>query len=97
MHISNLNKNVTEQDLIEFFGLQTIFYFRRTFRMKLILCSKTDNSCGFGYVTGPEHVCNGIVKLNGINVQEKISVKDEGKKVLDTFISIIKANSSGYL
>ena len=97
LHISNLNKNVTEQDLIEFFGLQTIFYFCHTFRMKLILCSKTDNSCDFAYVTGPEHVCNELVKLNGINVQEKILVKDEGKKVLDTFISIIKANSSRYL
>ena len=48
--------------------------------MKLILCSKTNNSRGFAFVTGPEHVLNELVKLNGIEFQEKILVIDKAKK-----------------
>ena len=48
--------------------------------MKLILCSKTNNSRGFVFVTGPEHVLNELVKLNGIEFQEKDLVIDEAKK-----------------
>ena len=48
--------------------------------MKLILCSKTNNSRGFAFVTGPEHVLNELVKLNGKEFQEKNLVIDEAKK-----------------
>ena len=75
-----MNKNVTEQDLIELFGLRTTNYLRNTCRVKLILCSKTNNSRGFAFVTGPEHVLNELVKLNGIEFQEKNLVIDEAKK-----------------
>ena len=70
-------------------------YFRNTCHVKLILCSKTNNSQGFAFVTGSEHILNELVKLNGIEFQEKVLVKDEAKKeVLDTFINAIQANSS---
>ena len=75
-----MNKNVTEQDLIELFGLRTTNYLRNTCRVKLILCSKTNNSRGFAFVTGPEHVLNELVKLNGKEFQEKNLVIDEAKK-----------------
>ena len=52
--------------------------------MKLILCSKTNNSRGFAFVTGPEHVLNELVKLKGIEFQEKILVIDEAKKKSST-------------
>ena len=65
------NKNVTEQDLIGLFGLQTTNYLQNTCHMKLILCSKTNNSCGFAYVTGPEHVLNELVILNRIRVSRE--------------------------
>ena len=68
-YVGNLNKNVTEQDLIEFFGLQTTNYLRNTCHVKLILCSKTINSRGFAFVTGPEHVLNELFKLNGIEFE----------------------------
>ena len=48
--------------------------------MKLILYFKISNSCGFAFVTGPEHVLNKLVKLNGIDFQEIILVIDEAKK-----------------
>ena len=48
--------------------------------MKLILCSKTNNSQGFAFVTGPEHVLNELIKLNGVEFQEKNLVIDEAKK-----------------
>ena len=75
-----MNKNVTEQDLIELFGLRTTNYLRNTCRVKLILCSKTNNSRGFAFVNGPEHVLNELVKLKGIEFQEKKLVTDEPKK-----------------
>ena len=80
LYVDNLNKNVTEQDLIELFGLQMINYLRNSCHMKLILCSKTSNSRGFAFVTGPEHVLNELLKLNGIEFQEKILVIDKAKK-----------------
>ena len=64
---------VTEQDLIELFGLQMTNYLWNTCHAKLILCSKTNNSRGFAFVTGQEHVLNELVKRN--RVQEKIKVK----------------------
>ena len=48
--------------------------------MKLILCFKTNNCRGFAFVTGPEHVLNELVKLNGIELQEKLLVIDKAKK-----------------
>ena len=77
--ICNLNKNVTEQDLIEFFGLRTTYYFRNACHVKLILRSKTSNSRGFAFASGPEHVLNELVKVNGIEFQEKILVIDDAK------------------
>ena len=52
--------------------------------MKLILCPKTNNSRGFTYVAGPEHVLKELVKLNGIEFQEKILVIDEEKQKSST-------------
>ena len=54
--VGNLNKNVTEQDLIELFGLRATNYLRNTCHVKLILCSKRNNSRGFAFVTGPERI-----------------------------------------
>ena len=80
LYVGNLNKNVTEQDLIELFGLRTTNYLWNVYHVKLILRSKTNNSRGFAFVTGPGHVLNELVKLNGIEFQENILVKDEAKK-----------------
>ena len=44
LYVGNLNKNVTEQDLIEMFGLRKTNYLRSTCYVNLILCSKTNNS-----------------------------------------------------
>ena len=75
-----MSKNVTEQDLIELFGLGTTNYLRNTCHVKLILCSKTNNSRGFAFVTGPGHVLNELIKLNGTEFQEKNLAIDEAKK-----------------
>ena len=79
LYNGNLNKNVTEQDWVELFGLRTKNYLRNTCHVKLILCSKTNNSQGFAFVTGPEHVLNELVKLNGIEFQEKPLVIEKAK------------------
>ena len=84
MNVGNLNKNITEQDLIELFGLRTTNYLQNTCHMKLILCSKTNSSHSFGYVTGPEHVLNKLVILNGIEFQRKILGIDKAKKKSST-------------
>ena len=80
LYVGNLNKNVTEKNLVELFGLRTTNYLRNTCHMKLILCSKTNNSRGFAFFTGPEHVLNELGKLNGIEFQEKTILIDEAKK-----------------
>ena len=56
LYVGNLNKNVTEKDLIELFGLQTTNYLPNTCHVKLTLCSETNNSRGFAFATGPGHI-----------------------------------------
>ena len=86
LYVSNLNKNVTEQDLIEFFCLRTTNFLGNTCHVKLTLCSKTNDSRGFAFVTGPGHVLNEFVKLNGIEFQENILVIDEARKSSSTLL-----------
>ena len=83
LYVGNLNKNVAE-DLIDLFGLRTTNYLRNTCLVILTLCSKTNNSRAFAFVTGPEHVLNELVKLSRIEFQEKILVRDEAKKKSST-------------
>ena len=80
LYVGNLNKNITEQDLIELFGLQTTNYLWNNCHVKPILCSKRNNSRGFSFATGLEHVLNELVKLNGIEFQKNILVIYEEKK-----------------
>ena len=80
MYVGNLNKNGTEQDLIELLGLQTTNYLWNTWHVKLIFCSKTNNSRGFAFVTGPENVMNELVKLNIIDFQKKDLAINEEKR-----------------
>ena len=80
LYVGNLNKNVTERELIELFDLRTTNYLWNTCHVKLILYSKTNNSRDFAFVIGPEHVLNELVKLNEIEFQEKNLVIDEAKK-----------------
>ena len=88
-----MNKNVTEQDLIELFGLQMTNYFRNTCHVELILCSKTNNSRVFAFVTGPEHVLVSQTKRNRVS-GENFSYRRIKKEVIDTSINTIKGNFS---
>ena len=84
LYSGNLNKNVTEQDWVGLFGLRTKNYLRNTCHVNLILCSKTNNSQDFAFVTGPEYVLNELVKLNGIEFQEKLLVIEKAKNKYST-------------
>ena len=94
LHVGNLNKNVTEKDLIALFSLRTTKYLGNTCHVKFILFSKINNSSGFAYLTGPGHVYNELVKLIEIVFQGNILVIEEAKKSHRTFIKTIKLNCS---
>ena len=94
LHVGNLNKNVTEKDLIALFSLRTTKYLGNTCHVKFILFSKINNSSGFAYLTGPGHVYNELVKLIEIVFQGNILVIEEAKKSHRTFINTIKLNCS---
>ena len=96
LYNGNLNKNVTEQDWVELFGLRTKNYLRNTCHVKLILCSKTSNFCSrlcFCYWTRTCFERISQTKRNRVS-GETFSYRKRKKQVLDTFINIIKANSS---
>ena len=67
--MGNLNKDITEEDLNQLFGLKTTVYLRQTCSIEMPLDKNTGKSKGFAFLNVPQHVYNELVKLNGIEFQ----------------------------
>ena len=70
IYVGNLNKDVTINDLNELFGLKTTRYLQEYCSIELPVNEKTGKSRGFAFISCPDHVCNELIKLNGINFLE---------------------------
>ena len=66
MYVENLNKNISEENLYELFGLQNTTYLKENCCVKIVL-SKSGLSRGFTVITEADHVCTELIKLNGID------------------------------
>ena len=69
LYVGNLNKDITEEDLNQLFGLTTTVYLRQTCSIEMPLDKNTGKSKGFAFLNVPQHVYNELVKLNGIEFQ----------------------------
>ena len=70
IYVGNTNKDVTISDLNELFGLKTTRYLQEYCSIELPVNEKTGKSRGFAFISCPDHVCNELIKLNGINFLE---------------------------
>ena len=77
IYVGNLNKDVTINDLNELFGLKTTRYLQEYCSIELPVNEKTGKSRGFAFISCPDHVCNELIKLNGINFLESCIIVKE--------------------
>ena len=64
LYAGNLNKDITEEDLNQLFGLSTTVYLRQTCSIEIPLDKNTGKSKGFTFLNVPQQVYNELVKLN---------------------------------
>ena len=82
--MGNLNKNITEEDLNQLFGLKTTVYLRQTCSIEMPLDKNTGKSKGFAFLNVPQHVYNELVKLNGIEFQNHFIRIEEARTTKQT-------------
>ena len=56
LYVGNLNKDITEEDLNQLFGLKTTVYFRQTCIIEMPLDKNTGKSKGFAFLNVPQHI-----------------------------------------
>jgi len=83
IYVGNLGSNVTNDDLIQLFGLGTTPYLQQTCCVDIATDSKTGKSKNFAIVTVPEHVHSELIKLNGIEFYGRQVVIEEAKTKAD--------------
>ena len=66
LYVVNLNKDITEKDLNQLFGLKTTVYLCQTCSIEKPLDKNTGKSKRSAFLNVPQHVHNELVKLNGI-------------------------------
>ena len=52
------------------FGFKTTLYLQEHCSIELAMNEKTGKSFGFAFISCPEHVCNELIKVNGIHFLE---------------------------
>ena len=67
IYIGNLSKNSSEEDIARLFGLTATSYFSENGFIEISTGRKNRN---YAFITTPEHVCNELIKLNGVAFQD---------------------------
>ena len=75
--MGNLNKDITEEDLNQLFGLKTTVYLCQTCSIEMPLDKNTGKWKGFSFLNVPQHVYNEPLKLNGIEFQNHFIKMEE--------------------
>ena len=84
LYVGNLNKDITEEDLNQLFGLKTTVYFHQTCSIKIPLEKNTGKSKGFVFLKVPQHVYNELVKLNSIEFQNHLMETEKARPAKQT-------------
>ena len=91
LYIGNLNLSITENDLVELFGLNTTKYLRKTCSLNMPVNDKTGQSKGYAFVSAPKHVCNELLKLNEIKFHGSQIKIEEAKFIREQTIVVLSA------
>ena len=79
VYVGNLNKDVTINDLNKLFGLKTTRYLQESCSIELPTNEKTGKCRGFAFISCHDHVCNKLIKQNGIDFLETCIVVEEAR------------------
>jgi len=83
IYVGNLGSNVTQDDLVQLFGLGTTDFLQKNCAVNIATDAKTGKSKNFAIVTVPEHVHSELIKLNGIEFYGRQVVIEEAKTKAD--------------
>ena len=84
LYVGNLNKDTTEEDLYQLFGLKTTVYLRQICSIEVPLDKNTGKSKRFAFLNVPQHVYNELIKLNGIEFQNHCIRNEEAHTTKQT-------------
>ena len=71
IYVGNLDSNVIIEYIYNFFGLKLTAYFCTNYHVDFPLNQQTQKTIGCVYITAPKHVCDELVKLNGVEFKGK--------------------------
>ena len=74
----NLNKSSSEEDIAKLLGLRTTSYLSENCFIEI---SRGRKNISYAFITAPEHVCNELIKLNGITFQDMRLKVQEAKQI----------------
>ena len=78
IYIGNLNKSSSEEDIAKLLGLRTTSYLSENCFIEI---SRGRKNISYAFITAPEHVCNELIKLNGITFQDMRLKVQEAKQI----------------
>ena len=74
-----MSDDTTVSDLYELFGLRSTQYFSENSDIQTPLLGNTGNRKGFAYITVPEYLVKKLLKLHGIEFNERKLVIEKSK------------------
>ena len=71
---------MSTEDIYKIFGLESTTHFRTNWHADFPLNQQTQRTRGHVYITAPKHVCDELVKLNGVEFKGKcLFIEDVSK------------------
>ena len=80
LYIGNLPHNMNSKDLYDLFGLNSSPYLQKNCVINLNSSEVNDIKKSYAYLTAPTHVCNEIIKFNGLELEGKHMIIETAKK-----------------
>ena len=72
---------MSTEDIYDFFGLKSTAYLCTNFHVDFPLNQQNQKTKGHVYITAPKHVCDELVKLNGVEFKGKFSFIEIAKVI----------------
>ena len=79
LYVGKLDSNVSIEDIYELFGLKSTAYLRSNCHVDFPLNQQTKKTRGHVYITASKHVCDDLVKLNGVEFKGKFLIIENAK------------------
>ena len=79
IYVGILDSNVSIEDIYELFGLKSTAYLRSNCHVDFPLNQQTQKNRGHAYITAPKHVCNELIKLNGVEFNGNFLIIENAK------------------